>query len=114
MESNDHDSIIQLTSAVQQLTATLAANNIASVERDTRIETAVKGINGTVRRHDREILEHQAVPHGGVSHVELSTAMSQVAEMWVVWRFGRWLMAGVTLALLAQTFALITIILERA
>lgn len=51
----DHDSLIRLESKVEALISTVEAHNIASVERDTRIEEQVKKINGGFRQHDEKL-----------------------------------------------------------
>jgi hypothetical protein len=47
--------MIRLEAKVEALTVTIAANNIASVERDTRIEQKVDRIDGTVRDNTQKI-----------------------------------------------------------
>ena len=51
----DHDSLIRLEGQILALTQTVEAHNIASVERDTRIEAGVKTINGKVAEHEGKL-----------------------------------------------------------
>ena len=49
------ESIIRLEGKLEALTVQMSAHNIASVERDTRIEQEVKKINGKVAEHEAHV-----------------------------------------------------------
>ena len=57
MTTNDDAmlAITRLEGKLEAMTVQMSANNIASVERDTRIEERVKGINGSVARHEERL-----------------------------------------------------------
>ncbi len=109
MNDVDHDLLIALRAEVVGLRLTVEAHNIASVERDTRIETVAKEINGKVRLHDQELAAHNTVPHSGIDHAASARLIEQINEMWTAWSVGKWVGAAGILALLGQTAALLMI-----
>lgn len=102
----DHDAIIRLESKIEHLSIAIEAHNIASVERDTRIEEQVRRINGTVAKHTQELhdltrrpelpnwLTADVVTRGVGEHQavvrEWPDMKMQVEHMWDTYRFGRW------------------------
>ena len=112
MDQADHDAVIRLQSGLEQLTATIAANNIASVERDTRIETAVKAINGTVRKHDHDIYEHLSRPHPDVTEEESHELIKQHREMWSAYGIGKWVGVTVGTAAIVQSVGIVILLVR--
>ena len=110
--TEDHDVLIGLRSEIIGLRQVVETHNIASVERDTRIEEGLKMVNGTVRRHNDELLLHANVPHSGVDKTTSTELSNQVSEMWMAWGIGKWVGSGAVLALLGQTAALLTVIIR--
>jgi hypothetical protein len=109
----DHDLLIGLRAELISVRQIIETHNIASVERDTRIETKVQQINGSVSRHDAALLTHAQVPHSGVAHADSALLVARLNEMWTAWSVGKWVgMAGV-LALIGQTMATIMLVLRQ-
>jgi hypothetical protein len=112
VDTVDHDILIGLKAEVVGLHMIIEAHNIASVERDTRIETVVNETNGTVKIHSAKLLVHEQVPHSGVDSVESHEIIAEHYEMWNAWKIGRWVGSAAALAFLGQTAALLVIVLR--
>lgn len=54
-QMTDHDALIRLEGQFGALNQTIAANNIAAVERDTRIEGELKRVNGSIAKHEERL-----------------------------------------------------------
>jgi uncharacterized membrane protein YqiK len=109
-ERDDHDTLILLAGTVRQLTTVIEAHNIASVERDTRIEQKVDRINGQVGKHELAIhdierrpelpewLTARVVTEGVAQHQNIvrdwPEFTERVEKMWEVFRFGRFFLAA--------------------
>jgi uncharacterized protein involved in copper resistance len=106
MDERDHDALIELKSAVAHMTTTMAANNIASVERDTRIESAVKAINGTVRGHEAELRMIQR------QNKEDDERREQHDEIWTAYKIGRWIGITVATAAVVQSVGIVILLLQ--
>ena len=107
---DDHDRLTRLQAQLDNLQTTIAANNNAAVERDTRIETKVDRINGTVRSHEKDIDVLQRHPVMPISEEEAQEMIEHNRELWTVYRIGRWVALAGTVALLGQTAALIGLV----
>ena len=103
---SDHDALIRLEAKVDALVATTASQNTGSVERDTRIEAKVDRINGTVRRHDETLNSLQTIEAGDVSR------RKEHDELWTAYKLGKWIMGGITVALVGQSVALVALVLN--
>lgn len=108
----DHDLLISLKAEMISLRVMVEAHNIASVERDTRLETKVDGINGTVALHDNVLIKHSQVNHSGINHEASLKLIEQINEMWTVWSIGKYVGAAGVLALVGQTLALLILALR--
>lgn len=112
MEAADHDLLIGLRSEIVALRMVVEAHNISSVQRDTRIETKVDRINGTVALHDAALIKHAQVEHSNVSPAASEKMIGRLDEMWTAWSIGKWVGAAGLVALLAQTAALLLLIVK--
>jgi len=108
----DHDLLIGLRAEGVGLHSSIETHNIASVERDTRIEIAVKEINGTVGRHEQSLILHAQVPHSGVDHAASAVLIGRIDEMWTAWSIGKWVGTAAVLAMLGQSVALMVLIVK--
>jgi uncharacterized protein YPO0396 len=108
MEQADHDALIRLEAKFEAFIVTSSANNIASVERDTRIETAVKAINGTVRKHDAWISTADSDAIG------ISAQREQHEEMWSAYKIGRWVGITVGTAAIVQSAGIVTLLIMQS
>lgn len=109
---DDHDRLTRMQAQLDNLQTTIAANNNASVERDTRIETKVDRINGNVRAHEKSIDELERNPVMPISEQEAQEMIEHNREVWTVYRIGRWIALAGILALMGQTAALIGLVIH--
>lgn len=111
---DDHDALIELGSTVRNLSLTIEAHNIASVERDTRIETKLERVAADVERHSLDLFSLNSRPIMPVETEEARALVIEHREMWSAYRLGRWVVTGAIAALLAQSAALLVLVISGA